>query len=575
MVTASLSMANSGLAPSERKKREIAKLIQLRGAGWTQQEVADEIGKSRQWVQGKLKEIKMEKGDATAIKEILVEVAGNLTSTTHITIDSGNDFEKIREDRPVIYDKNQRRHVVVREGVAFCTPDRGLPYSGLMDLISRGLAVEAPPQIKKQEDRENDRHSISFEAWNKKLDRLKHTRKIDSFLSSEWLLKTDFKSEKEYFDATTQGYFSSRDFKAGTKGGFSCGPVYYLAKEMKLDAEKVVEAMKYGISDSVFLDYLLEGGFEDRHQAENAKERGFSTFDEMKEAEKLGCNTKDQMTAIKKHGWPDLPTFQSAERMGFRSDELDLFIEVRDNKDYSEYWNHISRYSDEGALSIMRTTRKLVDFQIACGYEELWQAAVLDYLHSAKGNSVAFSEVLAVSNIPHPFEECDENKVQEFLINDDHVNKLGRAIPRDRFFEFGKGRKVKESIQPPLVDLSQYKELGNAVRRIQPWKDLISSVEKKEVKLAILSAWSVFERVVKKHWGKNSEKDIPKIGKGKQEAFVNYAHEQSHSGEIDVELLQEAREARTAIAHSWDDSTQPTWEQVTELLNASQYLISD
>ena len=57
MVTASLSMANSGLAPSERKKREIAKLIQLRGAGWTQQEVADEIGKSRQWVQGKLKEI--------------------------------------------------------------------------------------------------------------------------------------------------------------------------------------------------------------------------------------------------------------------------------------------------------------------------------------------------------------------------------------------------------------------------------------------------------------------------------------------------------------------------------------
>jgi hypothetical protein len=384
------------------------------------------------------------------IPKPVTQVTGRVFAETFVELKSANQFEAIRDERHVIRDQVAKHHVIVIEGVMYKTPSLGLDYVDLLSLVKRGLATGEKPTYEREVNSEHsDGVALSKQAWNNKFENLRKSRKGNpSYLSTEWLFATDFKSESDYITATNKGYFSTKDHKAGEKGGFANGPHLYFARQIGLDAKQSLEALNLGLGDLDDYQFLKKGKFDNREQAQDARERGFRFKKKYLAAMEMGCNSKDQYLAIVKHGWENLGAFKEAENVGFKPKEAELYKTIKETPIYRAYSNRIFSYSDVEALDIMRHYRTMVDFQHEAGYDKLWEAEVLDLLMSAEGKSVSYGDIFKVALETHSFEgTATEAQVLEYLIHDDQANKLGRAIPRDKVFEFLKSRQRREPIE--------------------------------------------------------------------------------------------------------------------------------
>ena len=381
----------------------------------------------------------------------VIQVNGRAyASDDWVELKSANHFEAIRGDRHVICDQAAKHHVIVIEGVMYKTPSLGLDYVDLLSLVKRGLATGEKPACEQVVDSlHSDGVALSKQAWNNKFENLRKSRKGNpNYLSTAWLFATDFKSESDYIAATNKGYFSTKDYKAGEKEGFENGPHLYFARQIGLDATKSLEALNLGLGDLNGYQFLKKGKFDNREQAQDARERGFRFKKKYLDAMDMGCNSKDQYLAIVKHGWENLSAFKEAEKVGFSPKESELYKTIKETPIYRAYSNRIFSYSDVQALDIMRHYRTMVDFQHEAGYDKLWKAEVLDLLRSAEGKSVSYGDIFKVALETHSFEgTATEAQVLEYLIHDDQANKLGRAIPRDKVFEFLKSRQRREPIE--------------------------------------------------------------------------------------------------------------------------------
>ena len=384
------------------------------------------------------------------IPKPVTQVNGRVYAETFVELKSANQFEAIRGERHVIRDPATKHHVIVIEGVMYKTPSLGLNYVDLLSLVKRGLATgEKPTYLDEVDSEHSDGVALSNQAWKNKFENLRRSRKGNpSYLSTEWLFATDFKSESDYITATNKGYFSTKDHKAGVKGGFANGPHLYFARQIGLDAKKSLEALNLGLGDLDDYQFLKKGKFDDRVQAQDARDRGFRLKKKYLAAMEMGCNSKDQYLAIVKHGWENLSAFKEAERVGFSPKESELYKTIKETPIYHAYSLRIFSHSDVQALDIMRHYRTMVDFQHEAGYDKLWKAEVLDLLMSAEGKSVSYGGIFEVALETHSFEgTATEAQVLEYLIHDDQANKLGRAIPRDKVFEFLKSRQRREPIE--------------------------------------------------------------------------------------------------------------------------------
>ncbi len=85
---------------------------------------------------------------------------------------------------------------------------------------------------------------------------------------------TDFKSEADYIKATNKGYFSTKDYKAGEKDGFSNGPHFYFARQIGLDATQSLEALDLGLGDLDDYQFLKKGNSrpENKHRMQEIKD---------------------------------------------------------------------------------------------------------------------------------------------------------------------------------------------------------------------------------------------------------------------------------------------------------------
>lgn len=370
-------------------------------------------------------------------------------SEGYIDLNSANHFEAIRGDRHVIHDKSSKYHIMVIEGVMYRTPDLGLDYANLLSLVKRGLATgEKPSYEQTAPSTHKDGIAISKTAWNNKFENIRKSRKgTPKFLSTEWLFATDFKSESDFITATNKGYFSMKDYKAGEKDGFSNGPHFYFARQIGLDATQSMEALNLGLGNLDDYRFLKKGKFDTREQAQDARDKGFRFKKKYLAAMEMGCSSKDQYLAIVRHGWENLPSYKEAEKVGFKPNESELYKTIKETSTYNAYSNRIFSYSDSEALDIMRHYRSMVDFQYEAGYDKLWKAQVLDLLMSAKGKSVSYDDIFKKALEAHSFEgTATEAQVLDYLIHDDQANRLGRAIPRDKVFEFLKDRQRREPI---------------------------------------------------------------------------------------------------------------------------------
>lgn len=406
--------------------------------------VEDLLGSTLAMKEGTGEEAKEEKPKPT------VQVTGrSYFSEGWIELDSANHFEAIRGDRHVIHDPYAESHVMVIEGIMYRTPDLGLDYVDLLSLVNRGLATgEVPTYEQTAPSTHKDGIGISKIAWNNKLENLRKSRKGNpTYLSTEWLFSTDFKSESDYIKATNKGYFSTKDYKAGEKEGFSNGPHFYFARQIGLDATQSLEALDLGLGDLDDYQFLKKGKFETREQAQDARDKGFKFKKKYLKAMEMGCNSKDQYLAIVKHGWESLSTFMEAENAGFKPNEAELYDLINETGHYERYYDAIFTNNDFEALDIMRHYRSMVDFQHEAGYDKLWKAEVLDLLMSAEGKSVSYDDIFKKALEAHSFEgTATETEVLDYLIYDDQANRLGRAIPRDKVFEFLKSRERREPI---------------------------------------------------------------------------------------------------------------------------------
>lgn len=380
----------------------------------------------------------------------VTQVIGRVFAETFVELKSANQFEAIRGERHVIRDLTTKHHVIVIEGVMYKTPSLGLDYVDLLSLVKRGLATgEKPTYEQALDSSHSDGVALSKRAWNNKFENLRRSRKGNpSYLSTEWLFATDFKSESDYITATNKGYFSTKDYNAGEKGGFVNGPHLYFARQIGLDAKQSLEALNLGLGNLDDYQFLKKGKFDNREQAQDARDKGFRLKKKYLAAIEMGCNSKEQYLAIVKHGWENLGAFKEAERVGFKSNEAELYKTIKETPIYRAYSNRIFSYTDEEALDIMRHYRTMVDFQHEADYDKLWKAEVLDLLRSAKGKSVSYDDIFKKALEPHSFEgTATKAEVLEYLIHDDQANKLGRAIPRDKVFEFLKSRQRREPIE--------------------------------------------------------------------------------------------------------------------------------
>lgn len=384
------------------------------------------------------------------IPKPVTQVIGRVYAETFVELKSANQFEAIRGERHVIRDPVTKHHVIVIEGVMYKTPSLSLDYVDLLSLVKRGLATgEKPTYLDEVDSEHRDGVALSNQAWNNKFENLRRSRKGNpSYLSTEWLFATDFKSESDYITATNKGYFSTKDYKAGEKGGFANGPHLYFARQIGLDAKQSLEALNLGLGDLDDYQFLKKGKFDNREQAQDARDKGFKFKKKYLDAMDMGCNSKDQYLAIVKHGWENLSAFKEAEKVGFTPKESKLYKTIKETPIYNAYSNRIFSHSDVQALDIMRHYRTMVDFQHEAGYDKLWKAEVLDLLMSAEGKSVSYGGIFEVALETHSFEgTATETQVLEYLIHDDQANKLGRAIPRDKVFEFLKSRERREPIE--------------------------------------------------------------------------------------------------------------------------------
>lgn len=261
-----------------------------------------------------------------------VQVSGRAyVSEGYIDLNSANHFEAIRGDRHVIHDKSSKYHIMVIEGVIYRTPDLGLDYADLLSLVNRGLATgEKPTYEQTAPSTHRDGIAISERAWNNKFENIRKSRKGNpSYLSTEWLFATDFKSESDYITATNKGYFSMKDYKAGEKGEFSNGPHFYFARQIGLDATESMETLNLGIGNLDDYRFLKKGKFDTREQAQDARDKGFRFKKKYLAAMEMGCSSKDQYLAIVKHGWENLPSFKEAEKVGFKPNESELYRSLR------------------------------------------------------------------------------------------------------------------------------------------------------------------------------------------------------------------------------------------------------
>ena len=392
----------------------------------------------------------------TTIKPVKVDTKPLVcVEATDVVVDfcvqSANQFESIRYERPVIHDSVIKMHCIIVEGIILGTPDLGLDYPGLMQLIDRGLATGASPKALELHDvaGRHDRCIVTSQrAWNRAGEHyaIQFGVKFRDFLQPNWLLETDFFNESDYVKATQSGYFTKEDFDAGNKQGFANGPVYYFGREENLKPHEAEKALFMGIPNARMYRYVIKGKFTDIATAEAAYSKGFSTKKQYEEARTLGCETKDQYDAIKKHKWDDLATFKFAEKMGFEPTESLLYKSILDTPHYSLYKNEIWNDNCEECLELVRDSSDLIDFQHEAGYSSLWMARILDLLRSAPGKSASYASITECATQSHPFESVTKAIVQDFLINDDQVNGLGRAIPRDKTFKFEANRKREKPI---------------------------------------------------------------------------------------------------------------------------------
>ena len=380
-------------------------------------------------------------------KRTVVVVKGAFSAKPDITIPSANEFESIRGDRAVIHDEVGKFHAIVIDGVTISTPDLDLNYTKLLELVDRGLATGVVPvALMFHDSKHADGKKLSLAHWSMQMESIRSEEGGPEYLSTNWLINTDFKSEKEYLEATHKGYLSKEDMEIGDKNGFLNGPIYYFGLHIGLGAKNSLRALDLGIGDLDLYQFTTKGKFSSRDEAVLARKKGFTNITEYEDAVNLGCNTKAQYDAIKTHNWPDLATFLRAEKNGFKPDESELYHMIVDTPHYQLYCDRIRTHNCGESLDLMRFHWKMVDFQYEAGYDKLWKAEVLDLLRSTKDRRVQYEHIVDIAKRSHPFEGGTKAEALKFLLDDDQVNEIGRAIPRDKIFEFLKGRRRREPI---------------------------------------------------------------------------------------------------------------------------------
>lgn len=394
---------------------------------------------------------KKESTGKKAPKEIIKTLNANV-SRVDIFMPSANQFESIRNGQPVFHDIEANVHVIVIDSVIYSTPSRGLIYPKLLELIRRGLAGSEIPKLMKHC---ND-GPLSLKLGSTAAD-WTHTALTDKlsefekkcqggFGTPKYLVATDFKTEKQFVNATECGYLSQKDYKHGTAKKYANGPVYYFAMENGFGPNDAELALNLGIKDTETLIFVLDGNFTSLAAAKEAEANGFTDNEIWNEAINLGCTTYDQYLAITEHDWPSLSDYNQAISFGFKEDETKLFNDLISVPHYKNYLNAI-RNGCKASLHLFRTAAEMIDFQYEAGYDKYWKALILNHLRSVKGRNVSYEAIVAVANLDsHPFEEGNKSEVLNFLVTDDQVNEIGRAIPRDERFSLFKDRKQHQAI---------------------------------------------------------------------------------------------------------------------------------
>lgn len=385
-------------------------------------------------------------------KEIIKTLNGEI-SNVDIQIPSANEFESIRDGQPVFHDAANEIHAIVIDSIIYSTPSRGLSYPKLLELIRRGLGVSEMPYLMKHC---NDGHftidiggnapSWTAVALNNRLTTLEKSC-LGKFGSPQYLVSTDFKTENQFIRATESGYLSQKDFKHGTAEKYANGPVYYFAMEYGFEPNDAELALRMGIRDPETLEFVIVGDFTSREGAEAAKAAGFIDNETWQEAQNLGCSTHDQYVAITKHDWPTLSDYNQAKSYGFEEDEAKLYKDLIGVPHYANYLDHIDA-GCSASLRVFRTAAEMIDFQHEAGYDTYWKALILNHLRSVKGKTVSYNDIMSVAELEeHPFETGTEAEVLRFLVEDDQVNEIGRAIPRDKKFSLFKNREMHQAIR--------------------------------------------------------------------------------------------------------------------------------
>lgn len=400
------------------------------------------------------------KGEKT--KKRITVIDGVLVGEAPIfVIQSGNDFESIRGDKHItrITDRRligaaQPFFTITIEGTVYATPTLGLEYHHLMQLIKRGLALgDKLPKF------DNAKHGGKFDIFrNTEMEKFRKSIPGEpDWGTPAWLINTDFQSEKDFLEASELGYFLKKDFTAGQKLGFKNAFQYFFGQQHKITAEQTADMVKFGIADLEDYNFTKKGGFSGIREANKAKKLGFKKAKIYQKATDAGFENKEQYDAVTKHKWEDLATYKEAIKFKFDIKEKQFYEKVKLEPAFNPYWNHIVNLAsghygrDEkrqiDLIDFIRNESNMIEFGYEAGYEFFWQAEVLDYLRSAKGRSVAYEKIVEIALKPHPFQKTTESKVIDFLINDDEVNTLGRAIPRDSKFSFDRDRTKVDSVR--------------------------------------------------------------------------------------------------------------------------------
>ena len=407
------------------------------------------------------KEDASKKGKREKTDKSITVIDGELSGQESIILVlSGNDFESIRNDRHIVriersFDGrryNELYFCIIIDGMMYATPTLNLEYQQLMQLIKRGLALgDKLPKFN------TSKHGAGFDRFrNEKLQQFRASIPAKpNWGEPAWLISTDFQSEKDFLEASELGYFSKKDLTAGKKLGFENAFQYFFGQHHKIDAKQTADMINYGIADLESYNFTKKGGFESLKEADKAKKLGFTKAKIYHKAMEGGFANKDQYDAVTKHKWKDLATYKEAMSYKFDIEEKQFYEKIKSEPQFKIYWNQMVSLSRLAGyetkqvelIDFIRNESNMIEFGYEAGYESFWQAEVLDYLRSAKGRSVSYEKIVEVALKPHPFQNTTKAKVINFLINDDEVNTLGRAIPRDSKFSFDRDRTKVDSVR--------------------------------------------------------------------------------------------------------------------------------